>query len=551
MNEFFFLTDPDHFIATHFPEEEKWQLLQKPYTEKQFETEFYHRERFFDMGMEKNDKTVTINLAETKTGELDLSFDVDSESAKNAHYKYLLYRSQDLDAAKAQEDRFVFFTKSYNSVNYNLKCPENGRYKLDLFGKDITKHENFDLVCSYLIESKKGIKNLKPLPDSPDIGWGCGPEAQTIGLQPLSHPKAIIDTKDGKATIKFKTKKLLSVMCGLKRPPKEEYELKDYFYVKSENDEVEINVRLPEPGEYAMNIFAASADAESTLSNVCNYLIRCDKTKVKHEPFPAIQNGCVGSSYLGKKQNISTQEDTDPDGKVKMAFNVPSDMDAHLELVNNKIDDNVLVESVKRTEDENGKAIFEIDPPKPGEYSANVFLSRKKNPAMLYHIYSKLIEAKTDKGADLKECEKPELPRISILTDEDHVKVTVPTNDNKPLKAEITRKLAQDEPLHDQIISKVDNDQANFEVKLPHEGEYELNVYEETTVGLLEHVGVFVITRVPPTEFEDDSTTTVSHGVNRLHYKSKAGRLHNCCSGIHITCPVFFGPVGIILEILS
>ena len=50
INEFYFMPDPDQFIWTHYPDETKWQLLQKPVSIQQFQEHFYIRERFHILG---------------------------------------------------------------------------------------------------------------------------------------------------------------------------------------------------------------------------------------------------------------------------------------------------------------------------------------------------------------------------------------------------------------------------------------------------------------------------------------------------------------------
>ena len=50
-NKFFFLTDPDWFISTHFPDDPDWQLLPRPQSIVQFDKNVYLWEPFFDMGL--------------------------------------------------------------------------------------------------------------------------------------------------------------------------------------------------------------------------------------------------------------------------------------------------------------------------------------------------------------------------------------------------------------------------------------------------------------------------------------------------------------------
>lgn len=50
-DDFYFLTDPEEFIDSHFPDEEKWQLLDMPITLEEFEWRVFKTSAFFTMGL--------------------------------------------------------------------------------------------------------------------------------------------------------------------------------------------------------------------------------------------------------------------------------------------------------------------------------------------------------------------------------------------------------------------------------------------------------------------------------------------------------------------
>lgn len=50
-DDFYFLTDPEEFIDSHFPDEEKWQLLDTPITLEEFERKVFKTSAFFTMGL--------------------------------------------------------------------------------------------------------------------------------------------------------------------------------------------------------------------------------------------------------------------------------------------------------------------------------------------------------------------------------------------------------------------------------------------------------------------------------------------------------------------
>lgn len=50
-DDFYFLTDPEEFIYTHFPDEEQWQLLEAPIPLEEFEKRVFKTSAFFNMGL--------------------------------------------------------------------------------------------------------------------------------------------------------------------------------------------------------------------------------------------------------------------------------------------------------------------------------------------------------------------------------------------------------------------------------------------------------------------------------------------------------------------
>lgn len=50
-DDFYFLTDPEEFIYTHFPDEERWQLLDAPVSLEEFEKRVFKTSAFFNMGL--------------------------------------------------------------------------------------------------------------------------------------------------------------------------------------------------------------------------------------------------------------------------------------------------------------------------------------------------------------------------------------------------------------------------------------------------------------------------------------------------------------------
>jgi transglutaminase/protease-like cytokinesis protein 3 len=53
-NDYYFLTPPKEFIVNHFPEDEEWQLLEKPISKEEFDQYPYISFEYFKLGFDRN-----------------------------------------------------------------------------------------------------------------------------------------------------------------------------------------------------------------------------------------------------------------------------------------------------------------------------------------------------------------------------------------------------------------------------------------------------------------------------------------------------------------
>lgn len=184
VNEFFFIPDPDHLIATHFPDNPTWQLLAQPITFQQFESHVYLRDRFFELSLSISDERLKSAIVPSLKGRAVIELWMPPERSSKYDFRYLLFRSRLTcgapptaggvggDSSPLPIDRYVMYEKKSDRVRYTFRCPVVGQFKLEIFGVELEAQDSFDLVCAYLIVCDEPDSGAKPLPDSPDIGWG-------------------------------------------------------------------------------------------------------------------------------------------------------------------------------------------------------------------------------------------------------------------------------------------------------------------------------------------------------------------------------------------
>jgi len=94
VNEFFFLPDPDHLIATHLPDDPAWQLLEPPVSFQQFEDAVYLRDRFFQLGLSLTDQRLQGGVQATVGGQAVISLRMPAERSAKYDFRYLLFKSR-------------------------------------------------------------------------------------------------------------------------------------------------------------------------------------------------------------------------------------------------------------------------------------------------------------------------------------------------------------------------------------------------------------------------------------------------------------------------
>ena len=146
-NEYYFLTDPETFIKTHFPQEEKWQLTKKRYTLEEFlewpkvKSHFYENqyERYFpEQGL--------IELYDTNQKKFIIY-------GKNMDNKAALCSVYFLQGKTYQERRNANNINIYDD-RFEVDCIFNkrGKYKVQIFGSNVRgKKNSYKCLIEYVI----------------------------------------------------------------------------------------------------------------------------------------------------------------------------------------------------------------------------------------------------------------------------------------------------------------------------------------------------------------------------------------------------------------
>ena len=141
-NEFYFLSEPEHYIYSHFPfdkrnveESLKWQLLDIPFSLEQFNSALKIDPAAFDLGiLPFSHKDAVVQF----TDEVELAF---TEIIPKGHTISMnLYRKEDDKLRKEACCCYAYW--SGGTLNIKVKPPIAGAYQLKIYGKEIEADKN-------------------------------------------------------------------------------------------------------------------------------------------------------------------------------------------------------------------------------------------------------------------------------------------------------------------------------------------------------------------------------------------------------------------------
>ena len=146
-NPFYFCTPPKYFIYQHFPNDEKWQLLDKPISEKEYIDMINYKANFFTYGFTEiipNKSVVNINNNQ-------YNMKVYFEKNENLRLKINLYFENNKDENIGKENCIVDKKDNYFDVIFNL--PQKGLYNVRLYGGNSENkyHIKYNDIAKFII----------------------------------------------------------------------------------------------------------------------------------------------------------------------------------------------------------------------------------------------------------------------------------------------------------------------------------------------------------------------------------------------------------------
>jgi hypothetical protein len=139
----YFLMLPDHFIYSHFPENQDWQLLDKPISKNMFADLPQVYRGFFSYGLSVNSNAKSMIES---SGDVSVTVSAPSTVVLTA---LLMQGNRPLSTT------LTLVQRTNNQYQINAICPDVGNYILRIYAKKSDDPGDFNSVLDYKIESNQ------------------------------------------------------------------------------------------------------------------------------------------------------------------------------------------------------------------------------------------------------------------------------------------------------------------------------------------------------------------------------------------------------------
>ena len=401
LKEDYFLTDPEQFIYSHFPrDDDAWQFLARPVTFREFVDMAYLKPPFFQLGLKLLEHKKCVLYA--PQGEIEIKIGTPHITSREFRYQLWMSNRQEIETVKLE--RYCIMEQKDNTLFCRIRFPVEGKFKHKLYGRSAKDDkDSFSMLCAFIIHCEQAAEDAKALPENTRQEWGPGKDLADAGLVPLTHQDAVIEADEGAVQVRFQATKPVELRHTLHSNNKTKEDLQGNVIHYMDNDEIVFNIKVPEDGDYALNLFAKNGGHEQSL---CSYLVSSVNTAPDSEGFLVVPDGRIGvatSNDAGIKliSHNSPIIECSKDGSLQLKFKTskPCETFPKLELVTEE--GNVLKKGFVWPEydDNNNEITFKINFPQSGRYVFNLHAKEKDkdgNFPLAYTCFVKVPSPKQD-----------------------------------------------------------------------------------------------------------------------------------------------------------
>ncbi|XP_076461449.1 uncharacterized protein LOC143293941 [Babylonia areolata] len=314
LDEYFFLTDPHQLIYTHFPDDPRWQLLERCVTLEEFESMPHMKPQFFKLGLELVTHRAAVVRARGGV-KVALRFPQRHHSLSVAFNFTLQFENGEETYQGVKLNRFGMHDIEDGVATFNLRLPVTAAYILFIYAKEEVgdrKEGVYSQVCEYKIEYEtEPGSSTEPFPPCSSLTWGPCSAFHRYGLTTAQRSPVMV-TQEGKARLEIRHPRPMQFMARLKHIDASDADLESYVMQRTVGDTTIFDVSPPGRGEYGLEIFANDPATEGqTLYHNAQYLIVCQED-VRTRPLPKLPPGYLGPQPRFSEFGMATVSHPDP-----------------------------------------------------------------------------------------------------------------------------------------------------------------------------------------------------------------------------------------------
>ncbi|XP_010877623.2 uncharacterized protein ky [Esox lucius] len=335
-DDFYFLTEPEDFIDSHFPDQEEWQLLATPITLEEFERRVFKTSAFYTLGLTllqpKHWSVVT------EDGEAVVSLGL----SRSVAFTYEITRLgvPQPDHPGGAPDSSGLLTVSHRGMKLKLIPPARGSYDIKLFARPDKATTPFSWVCSFTLECQTP-RASEEMPQNPFLSWGLQAGARGLGVvgTSLGNGSQVMEVDAGMLELVLQTSRSLMVLCDLVHPGLDSALSKRCLATQIETHRLTVHVLCPLRGFYRLSVFVRDYETPAVkFQNAGNFLLHCRERPVSLTNLfpPGLGSSCgpgtrAADAGLSKFSHTGALVST-TQGKVNITFHTPRDLDLHVTL---------------------------------------------------------------------------------------------------------------------------------------------------------------------------------------------------------------------------
>ncbi|XP_069832424.1 kyphoscoliosis peptidase-like [Dendropsophus ebraccatus] len=392
--DFFFLTDPEDFIETHWPDDPTWQLLESRVSFEDFEQKIFKTSEFFRLQLFIIAPKVF--YLTTEDGEVKIALG----SSCPMEYSYKIYKLFD-NSRTFVEKTFGILSTQESLMTLRVFPPSHGQYELMIFARPVDAEYPYKWVCSYQIDCPQPKTSLK-LPENPYHLWGLNHKAKDFGVISCNPGEDLIMTETSSLKVTFKTSRPLVATFQLANPEMSEPLSKKCLVSQIEDDQLGCCLLLPFHGYYRLSLFVKDHEAEN-FQNAANVLLKCKNPINQNELFPPNLSVHCGPGSNSRRHGLTNPSHTSPiitttTGKCNIIFHTLWDLELYPVLENSKVTNSLC--SLDRhcfLTHLDHKISLTVHLPESGHYKLSIFTKRHDVQEEFSHACDYVIDCFSNK----------------------------------------------------------------------------------------------------------------------------------------------------------